>query len=87
VTAPPVFLTASNCESLIPLSWKQGVTSASLPASRTVGELAAFGDAQTGQLDIANRRFADASEIRENCEKLLKQAGEAAQPKPWWQFW
>ena len=87
VAAPPVYLTASDCRKLVPDEWRKGVQSAPLPKNRTVGELAAFGDAQTGQLDIANNRFADADEIQSRCEALLKQAGEAAQPKPWYQFW
>jgi hypothetical protein len=87
VQAPPVFLNATDCRKLIPDDWRAGVASAPIPRNRTVGELAAFGDAQTGQLDIANSRFIDADKILENCEALLKKAGEAAQPKPWWQFW
>lgn len=85
--APPVYLTASDCAGLIPSSWKQGVASTPLPAGKTVGEWVAFGDAQTGQLDIANGRYSDAMNILENCEALLKKAGEAAQPQPWWKFW
>lgn len=61
--------------------------SAPLPADKTVGALAAFGDAQTGQLDIANGRFAAADEIQSKCEELIRKAGEASQPKPWYQFW
>lgn len=85
--APPVFLTASDCAKLVPEAWKAGVPSAPLPAGKTVGEWVAFGDAQTGQLDIANQRFADATAIQQTCEDLLKKAGEAMQPVPWWHFW
>ena len=87
VQAPPVFLTASDCRQLVPSEWKRGVPSAPLPAGKTVGEWVAFGDAQTGHLDIANGRFRDADQIIATCEDLLKKAGEAAQPKPWFQFW
>ena len=87
VQAPPVFLTASDCERLIPTSWKAGVPSAALPAGKSVGEWVAFADAQTGQLDIANGRFQDATEIRTTCELLLRKAGEQSQPKPWYKIW
>jgi hypothetical protein len=87
VQAPAVNLIASDCRKLVPESWKQGVKSAPLPHNKTVGELAAFGDAQTGQLDIANNRFMEADEIQERCEALLKKAGEDAQPKSWWKVW
>ena len=85
--APPVYLTASDCQKLIPERWKDGVESAPLPQKRSVGELAAFGDAQTGQLDIANGRYGDSMWIQAQCEALLKKAGQAAQPRPWWKFW
>lgn len=87
VQAPPVFLTASDCRKLTPDEWRAGVPSAPLPADQTVGALAAFGDAQTGQLDIANGRFAASDEIQAKCEDLVRKAGEAAQPKSWWQLW
>lgn len=87
VQAPPVYLTASDCRKLIPDEWRKGVASAPLPAGKKVGEWVAFGDAQTGQLDIANMRFADADKIQERCEELLRKAGEQSQPKPWYRFW
>jgi len=77
----------SDCGKLIPTGWKAGVPSAALPAGKSVGEWVAFGDAQTGQLDIANGRFTDATQIRVTCEALLKKAGEQSQPRPWYKFW
>lgn len=87
VPAPPVFLTASDCRKLVPDQWRQGVASAALPAGKTVGEWVAFGDAQTGQLDIANARFQEADEIQAKCEALLAKAGQEAKPRSWWHFW
>lgn len=71
----------------MPDEWRKGVPSAPLPADKTVGGLAAFGDAQTGQLDIANSRFSDADQIQQTCEDLLAKAASAAQPDAWWKFW
>lgn len=87
VQAPPVYLNASDCRKLVPADWRRGVPSAPLPADTTVGGWVAFGDAQTGQLDLANARFSDADEIIANCENLLRKAGEESQPKSWWKFW
>jgi hypothetical protein len=63
------------------------VESAPLPKANTVGELAIFGAAQTGQLDKANDRTADTITIYTNCEALLKNAAEQFAPKPWYDFW
>lgn len=71
----------------MPDEWRKGVPSAPLPSDKTIGKLAAFADAQTGQLDIANSRFADADEIQRNCEELLVKASVTAQPASWWKFW
>ncbi len=82
---PPVFLNASDCSSLIPDAWKSsGVPSAPLPPNTSVGEWIAFADAQTGQLDIANARTADALAIIAACEARDRAAADALKPKPWW---
>jgi hypothetical protein len=39
-----------------------------MPGADTVGDWIAFGDAQTGRLDVANGRTADAIAIVERCE-------------------
>lgn len=68
--APPI-ATASDagCAALLPASWKDGVSGAPLPPDRaTAGDWIAFGDAQTGRLDQANGRTADAIAIVERCE-------------------
>ena len=44
------------------------MTSAPLPAGDTVGEWVAFGDAQTGRLDVANTHTAGALEVVQRCE-------------------
>ena len=63
VTAMP-----NSCASLLPQEWKQGVAGAPLPDGDTVGDWIAFGDAQTGRLDIANDRTKAAIGIVERCE-------------------
>lgn len=85
--APPIYPTVSKCRQLVPDEWRKGVPSAPLPQTNNIGELAAFGDAQTGQLDIANSRFMAADDIQVNCEKLLAEAAEQLKPEPWWKFW
>jgi len=68
--APPI-VTASNasgCSALIPDSWRQPVEGAELPADSTAGSWIAFGDAQTGKLEVANGRTADSIAIVEKCE-------------------
>jgi len=62
------------------------VPSAVRPPENTVGSLAAFGAAQTGQLDKANDRTHDAIEIVENCEAQQAKAQETIE-KPWYKFW
>ncbi len=61
--------------------------SAPLPADKSGGEWVAFGDAQTGQLDIANGRTRDAISIVKNCEARDAKVADALKPKPWWHFW
>jgi hypothetical protein len=63
VTAMP-----NSCATLLPQEWKQGVAGAPLPEGDTVGDWIAFGDQQTGKLDIANDRTKSAIGIVERCE-------------------
>jgi hypothetical protein len=66
---PPIVTASSaSCAALLPAEWKQGVAGAELPDGNTVGDWIAFGDAQTGKLDQANGRTADAIGIVERCE-------------------
>jgi hypothetical protein len=59
---------SAACASLLPADWKAGVAPADLPDGNTVGDWIAFGDAQTGKLDVANGRTKDAIGIVERCE-------------------
>lgn len=59
---------ASGCSALVPDSWRAGVAGADIPAADTVGDWIAFGDAQTGKLDMANGRTKDSIAIVERCE-------------------
>lgn len=52
-----------------------------MPDGGTVGEWIAFADAQTGQLDKANGRTADAIGIVERCEARDAAAVKRARPK------
>ena len=65
---PVVTTQGAGCSTLLPNEWKKGVDSAPLPAGDTVGDWIAFGDAQTGRLDIANDRTVSAIGIVERCE-------------------
>jgi hypothetical protein len=66
---PPVLSASSaGCSSLIPQDWKNGVAGAEIPQADTIGNWISFGDAQTGKLDQANGRTADAIGIIERCE-------------------
>ena len=81
VSAPPIFATSAACSSILPADWRQGVPGAPLPAGETVGDWIAFGDAQTGQLDKANGRTADAIGIVERCEARDRDAVAKAKRK------
>jgi hypothetical protein len=88
VQAPAVFLSAGNCSEFVPEEWyTTGAQSASLPATDTVGEWTAFGDAQTGKLDSANGETRDAVGIVKKCEARYQKAAESMKPKPWWHIW
>lgn len=83
----PAILAALRCGPLIPPSYRLPVKSAALPGP-TVGELAAFGDAQTAKLDLANQRTADAIAITEACDARADRVRAALDPpRPWWKFW
>jgi hypothetical protein len=65
---PTVIASGASCSALLPADWKAGVAGAEQPAADTVGDWVAFGDAQTGRLDMANGRTRDAIGIVERCE-------------------
>lgn len=72
---PIVTASAADCAGLLPASWKAGVSGAELPPeAASVGDWIAFGDAQTGRLDLANGRTADAIAIVERCETRERDA-------------
>lgn len=68
--APPIVTaSAASCAALLPDSWKAGVPGAPLPRDgASVADWVGFADAQTGRLDQANGRTADAIAIVERCE-------------------
>lgn len=68
VGAPPIVATPSACSSLLPDSWRAPVEGVPLPEGNVVGDWIAAFDGQTGQLDKANGRTADAIGIIERCE-------------------
>jgi hypothetical protein len=63
-----------------------GVASASIPTGDEAGEWVAAFDAQTGQLDKANRNTRDAVGIVARCERRDRQTVEQLN-RPWWRFW
>lgn len=83
---PPIAGIRTACASLLPSEWVAGVAGAPLPVDQTVGAWIVFGDAQTGQLDKANGRTADAIGIVTRCE-ARDVAAERAATKRWWQIW
>lgn len=83
--APTVLSTPNSCASLLPVEWKRGVAGAELPGGDTVGDWVAFGDAQTGKLDVANGRTRDSISIIERCEARDAAAVRKA-TRRWWQI-
>lgn len=83
--APPIVTaSAADCAALLPASWKEGVAGAELPPdAASVGDWIAFADAQTGRLDQANGRTADAIGIVERCEARERDALKRAR-RGWW---
>lgn len=81
VTSGPIIAEAGNCSAYVPDSWRLGVEGAELPAGGTVGDWIAFGDAQTGKLDIANGRLTDTLHIVGECERRAAAAVERSRPK------
>lgn len=59
---------------------------APLPSNDTAGEIGAFGDRQTGQLDKANADKGGVRRMGDICDEKQKQALANAQRrnKPWW---
>lgn len=75
---------AADCAGLLPANWKTGVAGAELPPdAASVGDWIAFGDAQTGRLDLANGRTADAIAIVERCEQRERDALKRVR-RGWW---
>jgi hypothetical protein len=81
VTSGPILATPGACSALIPDSWRAGVEGADLPEGDTVGDWIAFGDAQTGRLDVANGRTTDTLAIVERCEARDAKAIARAKPR------
>lgn len=73
--------TPDACSTLIPDSWRAPIPGAPLPQGNVVADWIAFGDAQTGQLDKANGRTADALAIIGRCEGRDRAAVKKARPK------
>lgn len=81
----------ARCSELIPKSWAAGVEGADIPESAILPDghedarpwQAGF-VAQSGQLEKANGRTADAIAITGNCERMI---ASAEAPRRWWQIW
>ncbi|MCB1454402.1 MAG: hypothetical protein KDJ43_12220 [Rhizobiaceae bacterium] len=79
--------TALPCWTLIKASGLLEATAgAPLPVNDTGGEIGAFGDRQTGQLDSANADKAGIKRMGDLCERLNAEALEKSRrrAKPWW---
>ncbi len=79
--SPVIIATPSACSVLIPDDWHKPVAGADLPVGNTVGDWVAFGDAQTGKLDMANGRTVDALGIIARCEARDAAAVKKSRPK------
>lgn len=74
-----------NCGSRVPPQLRAEVAAAPPPADNSVGEWVAFGDAQTGRLEVANERKATVLWIYDTCEAEEKKAATTLTRKFWWQ--
>lgn len=81
VSAGPIVAEAGHCSAYVPRSWLAGVAGADLPQGNVIADWIAFADAQTGRLDDANGRLADAMHIIGECERRAAQAVERSRPK------
>ena len=81
VAGGPLVATPSACSTLLPPEWLAGVPSAPLPDGETVADLAAFSDAQTGQLDKANDRYVSGVGIVARCEARDAKAVSKSRPQ------
>lgn len=75
VSRPVVDVPLASCASLIPSGWKAGVSGEPIPdtGKTDLDAAKAYAQAfvgQTGKLEIANGRTADAISIIEKCEAL-----------------
>lgn len=84
---------ASSCSDLLPSEWEKGVDPVDFPVSAKLED--GHDDArpwqegfvgQTGQLEKANGRTADAIGITRRCEARDREAVRKSS-KRWWQFW
>lgn len=66
----------ARCSSLIPPNWADGVPAVPLPGFEDVGEVVGAFIEQTGQLDKANGRTADAIHIVSTCEAQINETRE-----------
>lgn len=82
---PVAILSASDCSTLVPTSWREGVPAPAIPSEETVGAWVVFGDLAVGQLDKANARTVDALDIVSRCEARDKAASDRLRPRNW--FW
>ena len=79
-------LPASECATLLPSTITAPTPGAPIPTEHTVGALAAFGDAQTGQLDKANGDKVAIVQFEARCKVRDEALIKAVTKKPWWDF-
>ena len=79
--APSIASTPIACSTLLPPEWREGVPGAAFPKGSSAGEWIAFADAQTGQLDKANDRYAASVGIVERCEAMMAEAVKRSRRK------
>lgn len=73
---------ALDCSGRIPPNLRDDVPHAPFPTDNTVGQVAAFGDAEAGQLDTANDEKRTNLWIVEKCEAEEREAAKRIDNRP-----
>lgn len=79
---------ALRCSDFVPSEMWAKTPGADLPATDAIGSWVGFGNAQTGQLEIANSKPPSIQHIITTCEAKLAAAIEKAnrESRPWWKL-
>lgn len=73
---------ALDCASLIGPALREPTSPAELPSENTLGAWVAFGDEQTGRLEVAETKREAVIETVDRCG-----AAQERMERPWWRLW